>query len=99
MGPFGYFFAKDCLPHLIVRSPSINVLLETKSFRYPGNSICISNNRTGKRGVLGLLKDGINASHRYFVNNFIDGWRQVKGPEFPFSVCFLHYEAFVRSNN
>ena len=38
------------------------------------------NNRTGKRGILGLLKDGVNASHRYYINNFTDGWRQVKLP-------------------
>ena len=38
----------------------------------------IYNNRTGKRGILGLLKDGVNASYRYYINNFIDGWRQVK---------------------
>ena len=33
--------------------------------------------RTGKRTVFGLLKDGVNASFRYFVNNFYDGYRQV----------------------
>ena len=33
--------------------------------------------RTGKRGIMGLLKDGINATVRYFMNNFYDGYRQV----------------------
>lgn len=32
--------------------------------------------RTGKRTGYGLLKDGWNASIRYFVNNFADGFRQ-----------------------
>lgn len=33
--------------------------------------------RTGKRTVLGALKDGINSLTRYFKNNFADGYRQV----------------------
>lgn len=33
--------------------------------------------RTGKRTILGALKDGINSMTRYFKNNFTDGYRQV----------------------
>ena len=33
--------------------------------------------RTGKRSTLGLLKDGVNSSIRYYKNNFADGFRQV----------------------
>lgn len=32
--------------------------------------------RTGKRTVLGALKDGYNSLIRYFLNNFYDGYRQ-----------------------
>jgi len=32
--------------------------------------------RTGKRSVLGALKDGYNSLIRYFLNNFYDGYRQ-----------------------
>ncbi|KAK3698605.1 hypothetical protein QZH41_014585 [Actinostola sp. cb2023] len=32
--------------------------------------------RTGKRSVLGALKDGLNSAIRYYKNNFSDGYRQ-----------------------
>lgn len=32
--------------------------------------------RTGKRGIAGLLKDGLNSCIRYVYNNFQDGFRQ-----------------------
>lgn len=32
--------------------------------------------RTGKRTILGAIKDGINSMTRYFKNNFMDGFRQ-----------------------
>jgi len=32
--------------------------------------------RTGKRTYLGTVKDGINSLTRYYLNNFVDGWRQ-----------------------
>ena len=35
-------------------------------------------NRTGKRTTLGLLRDGWNSMFRYFLNNFYDGYRQVR---------------------
>lgn len=34
--------------------------------------------RTGKRTKRGLLQDGVNALTRYYINNFSDGFRQVK---------------------
>lgn len=36
--------------------------------------------RTGKRTRVGLLKDGLNSMIRYFKNNFMDGFRQVREP-------------------
>ena len=33
--------------------------------------------RTGKRTIMGLLKDGYNSAIRYYYNNFNDGYRQV----------------------
>lgn len=33
--------------------------------------------RTGQRTFAGLMRDGLNASVRYFKNNFADGFRQV----------------------
>ena len=33
--------------------------------------------RTGKRTLLGALKDGYNSAIRYYYNNFQDGYRQV----------------------
>lgn len=33
--------------------------------------------RTGKRTLLGALKDGFNSAIRYYYNNFQDGYRQV----------------------
>ena len=33
--------------------------------------------RTGKRTLLGLMKDGYNSAIRYYYNNFNDGYRQV----------------------
>ncbi len=33
--------------------------------------------RTGQRTFAGLMRDGLNASMRYFKNNFADGFRQV----------------------
>jgi hypothetical protein len=33
--------------------------------------------RTGKRSLYGMTKDGINSLHRYYLNNFQDGFRQV----------------------
>ena len=35
--------------------------------------------RTGQRSAMGLLKDGYNSCMRYVLNNFFDGFRQVKG--------------------
>lgn len=32
--------------------------------------------RTGKRTMYGLLRDGVNSLHRYYLNNFQDGFRQ-----------------------
>jgi len=32
--------------------------------------------RTGKRTILGVLRDGYNSAVRYFKNNFFDGYRQ-----------------------
>ncbi|XP_041454535.1 phosphatidylinositol-3-phosphatase SAC1-B-like [Lytechinus variegatus] len=32
--------------------------------------------RTGKRTKLGLMKDGLNSMIRYYMNNFVDGFRQ-----------------------
>ncbi|XP_063701715.1 phosphatidylinositol-3-phosphatase SAC1 [Culicoides brevitarsis] len=32
--------------------------------------------RTGKRTILGALRDGLNSMTRYYKNNFIDGFRQ-----------------------
>jgi hypothetical protein len=37
----------------------------------------ITNYRTGKRTLLGALKDGYNSAIRYYYNNFQDGHRQV----------------------
>jgi hypothetical protein len=37
--------------------------------------------RTGKRGKLGLLEDGINSVMRYLKNNYFDGPRQVSRAE------------------
>lgn len=34
--------------------------------------------RTGKRSKNGLLKDGVNSLARYYLNNFNDGFRQVR---------------------
>lgn len=34
--------------------------------------------RTGQRTTYGMIKDGINSLHRYYINNFNDGFRQVK---------------------
>ena len=34
--------------------------------------------RTGKRTFAGMLKDGYNSGIRYFMNNFYDGFRQVR---------------------
>ena len=34
--------------------------------------------RTGKRSFWGALQDGQNAITRYFRNNFLDGYRQVR---------------------
>lgn len=33
--------------------------------------------RTGKRTVFGMARDGVNSLHRYYLNNFQDGFRQV----------------------
>lgn len=32
--------------------------------------------RTGKRTVFGMARDGVNSLHRYYLNNFQDGFRQ-----------------------
>ena len=42
--------------------------------------VCVVGGRTGKRTVWGLLKDGVNATYRYYINNFYDGFRQVALP-------------------
>lgn len=34
--------------------------------------------RTGKRSTMGLVRDGYNSAARYVLNNFYDGFRQVK---------------------
>jgi hypothetical protein len=34
--------------------------------------------RTGQRSIMGLLKDGYNSCMRYVLNNFFDGFRQVR---------------------
>lgn len=34
--------------------------------------------RTGQRSTMGLFKDGYNSCMRYVLNNFFDGFRQVK---------------------
>jgi hypothetical protein len=34
--------------------------------------------RTGQRSAMGLFKDGYNSCMRYVLNNFFDGFRQVK---------------------
>jgi len=34
--------------------------------------------RTGKRSVQGVLNDGLNSAMRYYINNFQDGFRQVR---------------------
>jgi len=47
-----------------------------KHFRLLFSKYCACN-RTGKRTVLGLLRDGWNSLFRYFLNNFSDGFRQV----------------------
>lgn len=35
--------------------------------------------RYGKRTVQGIIKDGWNALARYYLNNFVDGTKQVYG--------------------
>lgn len=34
--------------------------------------------RTGQRSTMGLVKDGYNSCMRYVLNNFYDGFRQVR---------------------
>ena len=48
---------------------SVNMLLHVHE--------CMFCYRTGKRTLLGLMKDGYNSAIRYYYNNFNDGFRQV----------------------
>lgn len=43
--------------------------------------------RTGKRTIVGAMQDGYNSGMRYFKNNFIDGYRQVRHSSMVW--CFL----------
>ena len=49
----------------------------------------ISMNRTGQRSTMGLFKDGYNSCMRYVLNNFFDGFRQVR-------YLFLSFKKFVK---
>jgi hypothetical protein len=49
--------------------------------------------RTGQRSTMGLLKDGYNSCMRYVLNNFFDGFRQVRKKKFFFS--FENFLSFL----
>ena len=44
--------------------------------------------RTGKRTLRGIMNDGWNSTLRFYINNFLDGSRQVSQPVH-FSMFFL----------
>lgn len=47
------------------------------SIQYAGTGALKSDfTRTGQRTTYGMLKDGVNSLHRYYLNNFSDGYRQ-----------------------
>lgn len=49
------------------------------SFQYSGTGALKTDfTRTGKRTKAGLAQDGVNSMTRYYLNNFADGFRQVR---------------------
>jgi phosphatidylinositol 4-phosphatase len=50
---------------------------DTMSIQYAGTGALKSDfTRLGQRTYYGLLRDGTNSLHRYFLNNFYDGFKQ-----------------------
>ena len=63
---FVYLSAHPWISHVILLCTDVTVTDIINGFR------------TGKRTSMGLLQDGYNSAVRYFMNNFQDGFRQVR---------------------
>lgn len=66
------FFVFLCLGGLIY-----DVNSDTQDLMLSSFELFFFINRFGQRTIQGILKDGWNALMRYYLNNFIDGTKQV----------------------